>query len=314
MCSGCWIRRGSASPRSVPFPEHIERIFDAFGVAADTKSTLYDLYVSMGPEVLEVFSDIAEGVASPSTLRPEDCADMRRHVVERYLRRNHPLWLAGTPTPSLYRPRAAEGRAAGLAIPLGRVASGLIVQGREAHSGGREGTISFDFAAGDLDDAIAIGLAAGQQHTIPGSVGATSGTADNLNQIALIWEIQPNVFKPAGDRNRAIAKIYRRYREWHVITLTAALAWLREKAFRVYVVRGEALAPTHEVNRAKPVSPTIVALHNRTVESVAGELGLALHAATRDDEQVLLNASVMNVALRKHVMAFGARDAVWRIG
>ena len=46
----------------MPFPLHIERIFDVFGIAPDTKATLYDLYVSMGPEVLEVFSDIAEGV------------------------------------------------------------------------------------------------------------------------------------------------------------------------------------------------------------------------------------------------------------
>ena len=298
----------------MPFPEHIERIFDAFAIAADTKAVLYDLYVSMGPEVLEVFSDIAEGVASPSALRPEDCAGVRARVVERYLRRNHPLWLDGTPTPSLYRPRAAEGRAAGLAIPLGAVAPGLIVQGREAHFGGREGTISFDFVAADLDDAILLGLAAGQQHTIPGSAGETSGTADAANQVVLLWEIQPNVYKPSADRNRAIARIYRRHRNWHVVTLAAALEWLRAKSFRVYVVRGEALAPTHEVNRAKPVSPTIVALHNRTVENVARQLGLALHEATRDDEQVLLNAAVMNVGLKKHVMAFGAHDAVWRIG
>ena len=308
----------------MPFPPHIERIFEIFAIAADTKATVYDLYVSMGPDVLEAFSDIAEGVASPAMLRPEDCADIRTRVVERYLRRNHPLWLAGTPTPSLYRPRAAEGRAAGLAIPLGSIEprtatdqpipDGIIVQGREAHFGGREATISFDFVAGDLDDAIALGLAAGQQHTIPGSVGETSGTVDAEKLVALIWEIQPNVYKPAGDRNRSIAKIYRRHRNWHIVTLVAALEWLRAKSFRVYVVRGEGLAPTHEVNKAKPVSPTIVALHNRTVENVTRELGLALEPADRDDEQVLLNATVMNVGLHKHVTAYGARDAIWRVG
>jgi hypothetical protein len=310
------------------FPAHIDRIFEAFGIAADTKSVIYEFYVSMGPEVLEVFSDIAEGVASPSMLRPEDCLDMRNRVVERYLRRNHPLWLAGAPTPSLYRPRALEGRASGLAIPLGAidtravkmagddqpVPDGVIVQGRDAHSGGRTATLSFDFVAADLDDAIALGTAAGQQHTIPGSVGETSGTIDAGNLVALIWEIQPNVFKPAGERNRAIAKIYRRHRNWHIITLVAALEWLRSKSFRTYIVRGEALAPTHEVNKDKPVSPTIVALHNRTVENVARELGIALHEATHDDEQVLLNASVMNVSLGKHVSAFGAGGAIWRVG
>jgi hypothetical protein len=298
----------------MPFPEHIDRIFESFAIAADTKAAMYDLYVSMGPDALEAFSDIAEGVASPATLRPEDCADVRARVVERYLRRNHPLWLAGTPTPSLYRPRALEGRASGLAIPLGSVAAGVMVQGRDAHFGGREGTISFDCVAADLDDALALGHAAGQQHTIPGSVGETSGTIDAANLVALIWEIQPNVYKPAGERNRAIAKVYRRHRNWHIITLVAALDWLRAKSFRMYIVRGEALAPTHEVNKAKPVSPTIVALHNRTVENAARELGLALDEASRDDEQVLLNATVMNVGLSKHVTAYGARDAIWRIG
>src|SRR2546423_15317268 len=86
----------------MPFPEHIDRVFQAFGIAADTKAALYDLYVAMGPEVLEVFSDIADDIASPPSLRPEHCASIRQRVVERYLRRNHPRWLAGTPTPSLY--------------------------------------------------------------------------------------------------------------------------------------------------------------------------------------------------------------------
>ncbi|MEK6371539.1 MAG: hypothetical protein AABO58_02480 [Acidobacteriota bacterium] len=311
----------------MPFPEHIERVFEAFGIAADTKATMYDLYVSMGPEVLEVFSDIAEGVESPATLRPEHCADVRRRVVERYLTRNHPLWLSGTPTPSLYCPRELEGRAAGVAIPLGaiqpRVAAmlgdgqpvpdGIVLQGRNAHFGGRHETISFDLVAADLADAIAVGTAEGQQHTIPGSVGETSGTLDAPALVALIWEIQPNVYKPAGDRNRAIAKIYRRHRNWHIITVVAALEWLRSKSFRVFIVRGEALAPTHEVNQAKPVPPAIVALHNRTVEGVARGLGLALEPVSRDDEQVLLNSTVMNVGLHKHVSTFGAGDAIWKL-
>ena len=342
------------------FPEHIDRIFEAFGIAADTKAALYDLYVTLGPDALEVFSDIAEGVELPADLRPEHCANVRTLVVERYLRRNHPLWLAGTPTPSLYRPRELEGRAAGVAIPLGAIGvrapgphspgvspgdesnesdragrpigaggtpalqelvgddqpipDGIVVQGRNAHFGGRHETVSFDLVAADLDDALAIGTAQGQQHTIPGSVGETSGTLDAPSHVALLWEIQPNVYKPAGERNRAIAKLYRRHRNWHIITLVAALDWLRAKSFRIFVVRGEALAATHEVNPAKPVSPAIVALHNRTVERVTAALGLDLHPATRDEEQILLNSSVMNVSLSKHVSAFGARDAIWRIG
>jgi hypothetical protein len=311
----------------MPFPEHIERIFEAFRVPADTKATLYDLYLSMGDEVLEVFGDIAESVSDPSTLLPEHCNGIRAQLVERYLRRNHPHWLAGAPTPSFYRPRALEGRAAGVAIPLGPIPTraelmledqpvpdGTVVQGRNAHFGGRSETLTFDVVAAKLEDAIAIGRAAGQQHTIPGSVGATSGTTDAAQQIALLWEIQPNVYKPAGDRNREIAKVYRQHRNWHIITLVAALEWLHAKSFRVFILRGEALAATHEVNRHKPVTPEIVALHNRTVANVTSALDLTLTPAGRDDEQLLVNSSVMNTGLQQHVATFGASGAVWRVG
>src|SRR5207253_5342825 len=143
-------------------------------------------------------------------LRPEHCATIRSRVVERYLTRNHPLWREGQPTGSLYRPRALEGRASGLALPLGPVEptlvgddqpvpEGILMQGRNAHFGGRQETISFDFIAYELEHAIAIGQAAGQQHTLPGSVGETTGSIDGPNSLALIWEVQPNVYKPAGD-------------------------------------------------------------------------------------------------------------------
>jgi len=306
------------------FPEHIERVFDVFGVPADTKNAVYDLYVAMGEEALEVFGEIAETVDSPANLRPEHCTTVRTRVVERYLTRNHPRWVEGQPTGSFYRPRALEGRASGLALPLGAikphpllpddqpVPEGILMQGRNAHFGGRQETISFDLIAADLQDAIAIGQAAGQQHTLPGSVGETTGTIDGERSLALIWEIQPNVFKPSGERNRNIAKLYRRHRNWHVITLVAALEWLRSRKFRVYILRGEALAATHEVNPAKPVSATIMKLHNRTVETVAGGLKLELKPASRDDEQLLLDSSLMNVALFDHVTLSGAADAIWR--
>lgn len=308
------------------FPDHIERVFDSFGVPPETKAAVYDLYVTMGEEALEVFGEISEGVGSPANLRPEHCATIRSRVVERYLTRNHPLWQGGRPTASFYRPRALQGRAAGLAIPLGPVQpkahdvidgdqpvpDGILMQGRNAHFGGRQETISFDLIAADLRDAIDIGQAEGQQHTLPGSVGETSGSIDGEHSIALLWEIQPNVFKPVGERNRKIAKIYRRHRNWHIITLVAAMEWLRANRFRVYIVRGEALAATHEVNPAKPVSPGIVALHNRTVENVIRGLDLGLTPAGRDDEMLLLESTVMNVGLTKHVATFGAANAIWR--
>src|SRR5438874_672372 len=140
------------------FPPHIERVFETFGVPPDTKAAVYELYVAMGEEALEVFGEIAEGVDSPANLRPEHCNTVRSRVVERYLTRNHPLWHEGQPTGSFYRPRALEGRASGLALPLGPVEptlvgddqpvpEGILMQGRNAHFGGRQETISFDLIA-----------------------------------------------------------------------------------------------------------------------------------------------------------------------
>jgi len=296
----------------VPFPEHIAAVLDHYRVPADTKAALYDLYVSMGDEVLEVFSELAEGVVA-SKLSPDDTLTIRERVVERYLTRSHPQWLEHKPTPSFWHPRELEGRASGLVVPLATVSNGILLLGRNAHFGGRAGTISFDIVASSLDDAIAIGKAVGQQHTMPGSVGETSGTLDVPGSIAMIWEVQPNVYKPSGDRNRAIAKIYRKHRNWHVDTLTAALRWLHAQNAMTFVLRGDALAPTHEVNPQKPVSETIASHHDRTVAEAASALSATLVAPANDEEFLLLESSVMNHALRKHVLQHGAESAMWRV-
>jgi hypothetical protein len=297
----------------MPFPSHIEQILHAYAIRADTKAALYDLYISMGDEVLEVFADLAEGVSSASMLQPEDTLTIRARVVERFLRRNHPKWLERSPTPSLWHPREAEGRASGAAIPLGDAPNGVVILGRNAHYGGRIDTVSFDIVARDLGDAIAVGQAEGQQHTIPGSVGETSATFDSARNAALIWEVQPNVYKPAGERNRAIAKIYRKHREWHVATLTAALEWFRQQGCETFLLRGAALAAAHEVNPEKPVSETIAALHDRTVEQAVRAIQASLGEPTGSDELVLLDSSVMNHALRRHVLRQGSRGSVWRV-
>lgn len=309
----------------MPFPEHIDSVLTAYRVAADTKSALYDLYLSMGSEVLEVFADLSDGVTAASMLRPDDTLLIREQVVERYLRRNHPKWIEGKPTPSLWHPREAEGRASGAAVPLGDFPSlsrnvveslpdGLPLLGRNAHYGGRSETISFDVIATTLDDAIAVGKAEGQQHTLPGSIGETSGTYDSARGVALLWEVQPNVYKPAGERNRGIARLHRRHRNWHLITLAIAIDWLRGQQAAIYILRGDALAATHEVNPAKPVSERIAALHDRTVESVARAASAHLVAPDPADELLLLESLVMNHALRKHVLAHGAASAMWKWG
>ena len=312
----------------MPFPPHIDRVLTAYAIRPATKAALYDLYLSLGDEVLEVFADLAEGVTSAATLEPDDTLTIREIVVERYLRRNHPRWLAGTPTASLWHPRVTEGRAAGAVLPQGElsetlrkvvganqpVPDGILVVGRNAHFGGRAETISFDVVARNLEDALAIGKAAGQQHTIPGSVGSTSGTFDAEHHLALLWEVQPNVYKPAGERNQAISRVYRRHRNWHLVTLAAALEWLASQNATAFILRGEALAITHEVNPAKPLSESIAAMHDRTVEQVTRRLGCTLGALSDLDEISLLDTGVMNHALRRHVLQAGAAAAMWRVG
>jgi hypothetical protein len=312
----------------MPFPPHIERVLDAHLIRPDTKAALYDLYLSMGDEVLEVFADVADQVASPSLLTPEDTLAIRHEIVARYLTRNHPRWAAGSPTPSFWHPRAAEGRASGLVLPIENrveelarsivgatqpLAEGILLLGRNAHFGGRSETISFDVVAAELQDAVAFGQAAGQQHTVPGSAGETSGTLDGIHNIALLWEVQPNVYKPAGERNRAIAKIYRRHRNWHVVTLAAALDWLREKGTSTFILRGNALAPTHEVNPEKPVSAMIAQHHDRTVAQVVAAFGVSLVDPSPADAALVSDSVVMNHALRKYVEQHGVSAAMWRV-
>ena len=311
----------------MPFPSHIEQVLTAYGIRPDTKEALYDLYLALGSDVLEVFADLTEGDVAPSLLAPEDTLAIRAKVVERYVRRHHPQWLAGTPTPSLWHPREAEGRASGLVMPLGEIsatvrgvvpegqpiAEGILLLGRNAHFGGRPETISFDFVARALEDAIAIGTSEGRQHTVPGSVGETSGTFDSSRNVALLWEVQPNVYKPAGERNRAIAKVYKRHRSWHLVTLAAALEWLAVQKASVFVLRGSALAATHEVNPAHPVSDAIAALHDRTVAAVTASLGMQLRPTDDADEFEILDAAVMNHALRHHVLKQGAGEAILKV-
>jgi len=51
----------------MPFPETIDRLFEAYGVPADTKAAVFDLYVAMGEEALDVFGEIALLQGGPRT-------------------------------------------------------------------------------------------------------------------------------------------------------------------------------------------------------------------------------------------------------
>ena len=322
------------------FPAHIAAVLDRYGILPETKAALYDMYVELGSDVLEVFADFAERFDSPAAIERGDLQPLRAAIIERHVRANHERWLSGAPTSSLYHPRISEGRASGLARPLGRFGDdnggselvreieslvrsitgpdqpsprGVLMLGRNAHFGGRAETISFDVVEEDLAGALAIALSEGRQHTMPGSVGETSGTLDAVNRAALIWEIQPNVLKPAGERNRSIAKFYRRHRNWHIVTLVAALRWLEQQNVAIYVLKGSALQATHEVNQYQPVTDTIVQLHDRTVATVCAGLGRALRPLDADDIVRVKEGIVMNSGLTRYVNEVGAGEAMMRI-
>lgn len=319
------------------FPEHLGAILDHYGVPAATRAALFDLYRMFGPAALEAFADLVDetGIV-PGEADPEDLQPIRAMVIAGYLRRFHPQWLEGTPTPALFHPTVGEGRGAGLVTPLGdfdetgegfaasaaRAARfvvgddqplppGVLTVTINGHYGGRSGTVSFDVVEGNAERAEALALAEGRQHTLPGSAGETSGTWEGTR--ALLWEIQPNVLKPDGERNRSIAAPFRRHRNWHVATLTAALLWLKGRCPEIWILRGDALATTHEVNPHRPVAPEIPALHDRTVSRVTAALGMRLGVPGPEDAAALLESSLMNTALGAAVERDGPAPYLWRL-
>jgi hypothetical protein len=319
------------------FPPHIEAVLDAWSVRPETKAALLDLYLSAGNPVLEAFSELTDE-RDVSELTPGDVAPLLRTAAVEFVRRCHPRWGEGVATESFWRPRSLGGRAAGTLVPLGRFAPGdgrtggeayrhaaaiagsgqplapaILLLGRTAHSAGRLDAISFDVVPESLEEAVAIAASEGRHHTAPGSVGQTSATFDAVASRALIGEIQPNVYKPGAGRNRPVAAIFRRHRNWHIATLAAALVWLRESGASIAAIRGSALAATHEVDRSEPLSPRVAELYDRTVVSVVGQLGGSLTDATDDDAALLAASELMNEGLASHIGQHGPGGAISRI-
>jgi len=313
------------------FPEHIAEILDSYGILPETKAALLDVYYQHGAAALDAFSDLAERFESVNAIRTDDLAPLKRMMILRHVEKNHPIWMARRPTESFFAPRISEGGGTGLITPLGLLdesgddfgadlarrvrgmigrdqpmPDGMLVMGRNAHYGGRDNTVSFDVVVPDVQDAIQVGYAEGRQHTIPGSIGETSGTYDGIRKIALLWEVQPNVYKPAGERNRKIAKVFRKHRNWHITTLAAAILWLQSAKTRIYVLKGEALAATHEVNRKEPVTNAVVDLHDRTVARVVPGLGLNLRELSEAEVAEVSESGLMNTGLRKRFETEGA--------
>ena len=328
-----------AGPGESSLPPKVAAVLERFGVASDTKAALIESYVAMGGDVFEVFIELAERIGSPGDVRPEDIPQVRLMMVERFIRKRHPEWLSKKPTPGFWHPREMAGRASGLVAPLGSILEdaeepfsieitravtriigpdqsiprGMIMFGKNAHFGGRAETVSFDVVPFSTEDALTVGLSEGRQHTIPGSIGETSGTLDSRREMLLIWEIQPNVLKPDGDRNQSIRKIYRQFRNWHIATLTAAILWARARKFAIYIVKGEALAATHEVNVSQPISQRIAELHELALSRVAGGLGFSLTTADMGDRDALLETTLMNTGLRRRVESVGVETSIWKL-
>jgi hypothetical protein len=313
------------------FPEHIAKILDSYGILAETKAALLDVYYQHGAAALEAFGDLAERFESVSEIKAGDLAPLKQMMILRHLTKNHREWMEGRPTESFFAPRLSEGRGTGLISPIGCIdengkgfaanlarsvrqmigpdqpmPDGMLVMGRNAHYGGRDNTVSFDVVVPDEEDAVQVGYAEGRQHTVPGSIGETSGSYDGTRKIALLWEIQPNVYKPAGDRNRKIAKVYRKHRNWHITTLAAAIQWLRSANTVTFVLKGEALAATHEVNWREPVTKAVIDLHDRTVARVVAGLGLTLRELSEDEIIEVGASGLMNTGLRKRFESEGA--------
>jgi len=320
------------------FPEHIAAILESYGVRADTKAALLDYYYQHGSAALEAFGELAERHSAVGDIAPADLDPLRRMLVLRHVEKNHGAWMRLQPTESFYAPRSAEGRGTGLISPIGQleetsdgfaggvvrvvkqivgegqpVPNGVLVMGRNAHYGGRDNTVSFDVVTPSVDDALQVGFAEGRQHTVPGSIGETSGSYDGTRKAALLWEIQPNVYKPAGERNRKIAKVYRRHRNWHVATLAAAILWMRSAEAKIFVLKGEALAATHEVNWREPVTEAVVEMHDRTVARVVRGLGFSLREMSDSEIELLRDSSLMNTGLRRRFAAEGAAACSYAI-
>lgn len=310
-------------------PDGVARTLARFGVPPDTRAGIGELYRFLGPGVIDAVAGLPDSLGiPPGELTPEHLAGVRMHLGEAFLRDNHPRWLQELPTPAFWRDRSVEGGATGLAIPLGDLAApttevarktagalriaagpnqppprGLLVASRNSHYGNRPGVFSVDLVPSSLDDALAFNGSVGQQHTLPGSLGEASGTSGE--RYALLWEVQPNVYRPNADRNPAARAPFRRHRNWHLAVSIGAFAWLFENRLEVFALRGRSLAATHEVNAAKPVTPEIESMHDRTVEAAAAALGRRLVdvADVPEDLLRLCNAGLTREAGRQGLAA-----------
>lgn len=272
------------------------------GVPADTIAWADDLYRHLGPPVVDALSELVEARGlEPAQLRPEDLDAIRPMLGERYLRSHHSAWSRRGSSAAFWCDRSVEGAARGLVTALGDMEAadtpllarvgeaarraagpdqppprGLLLLSQNAHRGNQDGTFAFDLVPADIEQALALNGSVGRHHTVPGSIGETSGRSLADPPLAIVWEVQPNVYKPTAERNREARAAYRRHRCWPLVTAVAALSWLCERGYRVFVLKGQALRAAHEVNPLEPLSPQIGRMHDATMASAAAGLGMTL--------------------------------------
>ena len=319
----------------MPLPPKIAETLVAFGLSADAIAAVEDWHHHLGPVAVEALTELVESRGlDPRELGPGDLEALRALAGARYLRDNHARWLRGESTPGFWRDRSRGGIASGLVIPLGDLATsgqplvrrlaeaarlaigetqppprGLLLVSQNTHRGNQDDTIAFDVVPTGIEEALALNAAAGRQHTLPGSIGETSGRTSGEPPTAVLWETQPNVYKPSAARNAEAREAYRRHRGWPLVTAVAALGWLRAHGYRVLVLRGSGLRAAHEVNPAEPLGPRIEELHDRTFERAAHALGWSLADLARD-EVVPELATLDKVNLAAAVSAHGAGSLV----
>ena len=316
-------------------PRVAESLLQA-GMAAGAIAGLDDLHRMLGPGVVAALGALVDEHGwEPRRIGDPELAAIRPHLGARYLERCLEEWRAGRPTPGFWHSRVHEGAATGVVAPLGDLAAprepvalevaealrraagpgrppprGLLLLSREAHLGNQPGSFAVDLVPGEPEAAHALNAAAGRHHTIPGSIGEASGRVGG--ELALLWEVQPNVYKPSAERSPAARAPWRRYRDWPLVTAAAALCWMRRSGYRCLVLRGAGLAATHEVDPAQPLGPEIAAHYDRSVQGAASALGLALQPLTAREHPVGLR-HLAKVRLGEALCGAGADELLWEL-
>ncbi len=325
-------------PMSVP--PRFTRVLAEHGVAADTRLRLEDLYYSLGSGVMDALAELAERrCLQPRDIRPEHLEELRPILGESFLARHHPEWLRGEGSRGFWQDRRQAGAIGGSLRPLGlldegeqseftrRVAEsagprvpegqprprGLLLLGLDSHSGARPGTFSFEVIPQDLEPALLLNACVGRQHTSPGSIGETSGSLLADGGPGVVWEVQPNVYKPTAERNRDARHVAGKFRSWPIVTTVAAFTWLRDQDRRVFVLRPEGLRPAHVVETDdKPLSDELLAVYERNVRGAAEALGLELKAPPVDFDCFPL-AQVVSTPLERALRSQSGAALFWEL-